>query len=125
MDYEIVIFHRDKDMFAPPELDKIHPLGKSPLVGITPDGSSSEIVLAESGFIAQYLCDHFAQGTTMLPPRYKEGQDGKVGGETEEWMRLQYFLQYVEGSLMPPLVTDLILSGKPRSPCSRDASICD
>lgn len=107
-----MVFHRDKDMFAPPELEKVHQLGKSPLVGITPEGSSSELILAESGFIAQYLCDHFAQGTTMMPRRYKDAQDGKVCGETEEWMRLQYYLQYVEGSLMPPLIVALILSSK-------------
>jgi glutathione S-transferase len=32
------------------------------------------------------------------------GSEGKVGGETEEWMRYRYFMHYVEGSLMPFLV---------------------
>ena len=27
----------------------------------------------------------------------KDGQVGKVGGETEEWLRFRYFLHYAEG----------------------------
>ncbi len=109
------MFQRDKDMFAPPELKKIHPLGKAPLVGITlPDAADptqqKELVLAESGFIAQYLTEHFDQSRTLVPKRYRDGQEGQVGGETDQWMRCQYFLHYAEGSLMPPLLVSLVLS---------------
>lgn len=96
---------------APPELEKIHPLGKSPAVTITPPGGGQPVVLAESGFIIQYLCDHFGQGKTLVPRRWKDGQEGKVGGETEEWMRYQYTLYYSEGSLMPNLLTYMLFSG--------------
>ena len=110
--YEVEIFRRSKDMFAPSELKKVHPLGKSPLVKVTiPDsaepGTQKELVLAESGFIAQYLADHFGQH--LLPKRYREGQEGRPGGETEEWMRCQYFLHYAEGSLHPHLLVHIIL----------------
>ena len=50
--YEIVKYQRDpKTDLAPPELQKIHPLGKSPVV--TDDGNT----LAESGAILEYLVD--------------------------------------------------------------------
>ncbi|KAI1448248.1 glutathione S-transferase [Annulohypoxylon stygium] len=112
--YELETFHR-VNMLAPPELKKIHPLGKSPVISITPPGSTEPKVLAEGGFIVQYLSEHFGQGTTMMPKRWKEGQEGKVGGETEQWMRWQYLLHYVEGSLMSMLVMAMVL-GALKSP---------
>lgn len=105
-------------MQAPPELEKVHPLGKAPIVSITvPDASDPtterQLVLAESGFIAQYLCENFGQTKPLLPKRYRDGQEGTVGGETDEWMRYQYFLHYAEGSLMPPLFVAIVLDSKP------------
>jgi glutathione S-transferase len=111
LDYEVVLFYRDKNtMFAPPELEKVHPLGKAPALGIQFPGQEKETVLVESGFIAQYLADHFGQGTNLVPRRCRAGQDGKPGGETEEWMRCQHLIHYVEGSLQPPLLVALILT---------------
>ncbi|KAI0430481.1 putative glutathione S-transferase [Xylaria sp. FL1042] len=110
IDYEIETFRRRSDMLAPPDLKKIHPLGKSPLVSITPPGPSSEpIVLAESGFITQYLSEHFGGETTMMPKRWKDDQEGKVGGETEEWLRWQYTLHFVEGSFMSTLMMAVVI----------------
>ncbi|KAI1374692.1 glutathione S-transferase [Hypoxylon crocopeplum] len=106
--YELETFRR-VNMLAPPELKKIHPLGKSPLVTVTPSGSTEPVVLAESGFITQYLSEHFGGETTMMPKRWKDGQEGKAGGETEQWLRWQYYLHYVEGSLMPMLFMGMIL----------------
>lgn len=74
-------------------------------------GSTQTTVVAESGFIVQYLCDHFGQGKTLVPKRWKDGQEGKLGGETEEWLRYQYILYYSEGSFMPNLVLYLVISG--------------
>ncbi|KAK4123440.1 hypothetical protein N657DRAFT_644979 [Parathielavia appendiculata] len=109
--YDLEIYHRQKSMMAPPELKKIHPLGKSPVVTVTPPGATEPIVLAESGFIVQYLCDHFPKGASLVPRRWKDGQEHKVGGETEEWMRYQYLLYYIEGSFMSTVVLQFILSG--------------
>ncbi|AEO69230.1 uncharacterized protein THITE_2119393 [Thermothielavioides terrestris NRRL 8126] len=108
--YELAIYHRQKNMLAPPELRKIHPLGKSPVVSITPLGASEPIVLAESAFILQYLCDHSSKGKTLVPQRWRDGEEGKFGGETEEWMRYQYLLYYIEGSFMSTMVLGFILS---------------
>lgn len=106
------IYHRKSDMLAPPELKKVHPLGKAPVVTVTPPGATEPIVLAESGFILQYLCDHFAENKkSIVPARWKEGQEGKIGGETEAWLRYQYLMYYSEGSFMPNFVQYLVLSG--------------
>ncbi|KAI1423579.1 putative glutathione S-transferase [Xylaria sp. FL1777] len=110
VDYEIEVFRRSSDMLAPPDLKKIHPLGKSPLVSVTAPGPSSEpIILAESGFITQYLSEHFGHQTTMMPKRWKDGQENKVGGETEEWLRWQYTLHFVEGSFMSTLMMAVVI----------------
>jgi len=122
LEYEVIPFRRDpQTMFAPPELGKVHPLGKAPAVGIlypSPLSEASsgsrdekETVLVESGFITQYLCEHFSTDENRLvPKRYAPGNEGKAGGETEAWMRYQHLLHYAEGSLMPPLLLALILS---------------
>lgn len=107
--YELEVYHRQPNFLAPPELEKIHPLGKSPLITITTSDGDSK-VLAESGFIMQYLCEHFGKGKSLVPKRWKDGQEGQLGGETEEWMRFQYTLYYSEGSFMPYAWLHLILS---------------
>ncbi|KAK1768485.1 hypothetical protein QBC33DRAFT_535134 [Phialemonium atrogriseum] len=109
--YELEIYHRDKSMLAPAELAKLHPLGKSPVVTITPPGASEPIVLAESAFIVEYMCEHSANGKELVPKRWKDGQEGKIGGETEEWMRYQYIMYYSEGSFMSQLVVYFVISG--------------
>lgn len=111
MPYDVQVYHRQPNMLAPPELQKIHPLGKSPVIAITAPGSSEPVVLAESGFIFQYLTEHFTQNKNLAPTHWKEGQEGKLLGETDAWMRYQYFLQYSEGSLMPNLVQYIIMQG--------------
>ncbi len=94
-------------MLAPPELKKVHPLGKSPVVEIIPAGSGSSIVLAESAAITEYLCDYY--GKSLVPKRYREGKEGQVGGETESWLRYRMFMHYAEGSLMPNLLMALMV----------------
>lgn len=83
--YDLEIYHRQKSMLAPRELRNVHPLGKSPAITVTSPNVSEPIVLAESAFIVQYLCDHFPKGKTLVPQHWKDGREGKVGGETEEW----------------------------------------
>lgn len=107
-------------MRAPFELRKVHPLGKSPIVSITlpqdhladPAKDEKELVLAESGLIVQYLAEHLGRDTSLVPKRYRDGREGQLGGETEEWLRYQYYLHYAEGSLMPPTLVGLILGSK-------------
>ncbi|AEO57244.1 hypothetical protein MYCTH_2303157 [Thermothelomyces thermophilus ATCC 42464] len=117
LEYNVKVFYRDADMLAPDELRKVHPLGKSPLVSIAlpddhpadPAKQEKHLVLAESGLIVQYLTEHLGRDTSLAPKRYRDGREGQLGGETDEWMRYQYYLHYPEGSLMPPLVLGLVM----------------
>ncbi|KAJ4144597.1 hypothetical protein LMH87_003476 [Akanthomyces muscarius] len=111
VNYEVEIFHRDKQTFlAPPELQKVHPLGKSPVISITPPGADAKpIVLAESGWMTEYLCTHFLEGQRLVPKRWQEGKENTIGGETEAYLRHQYYLHYAEGTLMPYLVLSLVI----------------
>ena len=86
MDYEVVRYARDpKTMLAPPELARIHPLGKSPV--IEDDG----LVIAETGAIVEYLVER--GGGRLGPPANREAI-----------LRYRHFLHYAEGSMMPPLL---------------------
>jgi len=57
--YEIKEYKRDREtMLAPPELKKVHPLGKSPVI----ENTETKEILAESGaivevFIRNYCCE--------------------------------------------------------------------
>ncbi|KAL8725666.1 MAG: hypothetical protein Q9166_007209 [cf. Caloplaca sp. 2 TL-2023] len=106
IEYELKTYKR-VNMLAPPELKKVHPLGKSPLVSVQAEGAAEPLVLAESGLITEYLIEHF--GPSLAPKRYQDGKEGQVQGETDEWLRYRYFMHYAEGTLMPYLVTALLL----------------
>ncbi|MFC3675788.1 glutathione S-transferase family protein [Ferrovibrio xuzhouensis] len=93
--YEVVRYQRRPDMLAPPELKKVHPLGKSPVItdsGITEDGRT----IAETGAILDYILEKHGQGR-LVPPA---GSDEKL--------RFTYWLHYAEGSAMPLLLLKLI-----------------
>jgi glutathione S-transferase len=91
--YEIKRYQRDpRTMLAPPELKRVHPLGKSPV--ITEDGRT----IAESGAIIEYLIERHGRGRLVPAP----GTDGKL--------RYTYWLHYAEGSAMPPLLLKLVFS---------------
>ncbi len=91
--YEIKHYRRDpKTMLAPPELRKVHPLGKSPVIV---DG---DLTLAESGAIVDYLATRYSDGR-LVPA---EG--------TPERLRYAYWMHYAEGSAMPPLLLALIFN---------------
>jgi len=110
LDYDIEVFKRLETMQAPPELQKLHPLGKSPIIGLQAPGRTEPIIMAESAYMFEYLCDHFA--THLVPKRYQEGKDGQAGGETESWLRYKYFMHYTEGSFMALIVQQLLFNSK-------------
>src|SRR5215207_20247 len=75
--YEIVKYERDpKTMLAPPELERIHPLGKSPVV--VEDGKT----IAESGAILEYLIETHGAGR-LAPAR-----------GTPAYIDYRYFMHY-------------------------------
>ncbi|MEZ4266573.1 MAG: glutathione S-transferase [Myxococcota bacterium] len=102
--YEIEHYRRHPStMLAPPELRKVHPLGKSPVV--TDDGPDGRITVAESGAILEYLVETYGDGR-LVPP---------VG--TQAHRDYRYWLHFAEGSAMGPLLMKLLFSLMPkRSP---------
>ncbi len=89
--YEIQRYQRDaKSMLAPPELLRVHPLGKSPVL------SDDDVTVAESGAIIEYLLEKYGAGRLVPPPG------------TEARRRFTYWLHFAEGSAMPPLLLKLI-----------------
>ena len=85
-------------MLAPPELKRIHPLGKSPVIEDT--DSNGGRVIAETGAIVEYLV---------------EKADGRLGAPAhrEDALRYRFWLHYAEGSMMPPLLLKLVVSRVP------------
>jgi len=89
--YEVRAYKRDaQTMLAPPELRRVHALGKSPVI------SDGDIVVAESGAIVEYLLDTFGHGRLRPAPA------------TEERRRFTYWLHFAEGSAMSPLLMKLV-----------------
>ncbi|MCU6452695.1 glutathione S-transferase [Sphingomonas sp. A2-49] len=99
LEYQIKRYERDrKTMLAPPELKRIHPLGKAPVIEDL-DGNGGQIV-AETGAIVEYLV---------------EKADGRLGPPAHRDAALCYrfWLHYAEGSMMPPLLLKLVLGRIP------------
>lgn len=93
--YTVKRYERNKaTMLAPPELKRVHPLGKSPVI------EHNGHVIAETGAIIEYLV---------------ENADGRLGppAHRDDALRYRHFLHYAEGSLMPPLLVKLVLSRVP------------
>ena len=100
-------YERDpKTMLAPPELRRVHPLGKAPMI------EDEGRVVAETGAIVEYLVEK-AGGRLGPPPK------------RDDVLRYRHFLHYAEGSMMPPLLALLVVGrlgvlGKPaRAPIQR------
>ncbi|MDE2072270.1 MAG: glutathione S-transferase [Alphaproteobacteria bacterium] len=92
--YEIVKYQRlpPPMPLAPPELKKVHPLGKAPVMV---DG---ETVIAESAAIVEYLIDTYGKGRFKPAP-----------GSADYWAYVEW-LHYAEGSAMLPLLLALYTS---------------
>jgi len=88
--YEIKPYQRDaQTRLAPPELKKIHPLGKSPVIT---DGNRTII---ESGAIIDYVIRRHGNGRLQPAP------------ETPEYDEYVQWMHYAEGSAMLPLMLNL------------------
>ena len=101
--YDVKRYARDsKSMLAPPELRRVHALGKSPAI------EHGGRVIVETGAIVEYLVELADGGLGPAPHR-------------DEILRYRQFLHYAEGSLMPPLLVMLVIGrlgllGKPARP---------
>ncbi|KAF9269191.1 thioredoxin-like protein [Marasmius fiardii PR-910] len=103
--YEIKRYQRTSEQRAPPELLKVSPLGKSPVLIDTGVDGKENITLAESGAIVEYLLKVYSNGKFASVP---SGQ---------EYIDNLYFTHYAEGSIMPTMVLQFIFTLIPqRSP---------
>jgi len=83
LNYELVPYQRDSvTNFAPPELKKLHPLGKSPVIV---DG---KLVLAESAAIVEYLARKYGQGKLAPEPDI----------DSQEYLDYLHWMHFAEGS---------------------------
>ena len=90
LQYEIKPYQRDATTrLAPPELNKVHPLGKSPVIT---DGNRT---IVESGAIIDYIIRRYGNGRLQPAP------DSPAYDEYQQWMH------YAEGSAMLPLMLNL------------------
>ena len=86
LDYDIRFYTRNLETnLAPPELEAVHPLGKSPV--LTDDDNT----IIESGAIIDYVLRRYGNGRLMPEP-----------GSASHEAYLQW-LHYAEGMLMPPV----------------------
>lgn len=93
VDYKIENYQRDGETrLAPPELTKIHPLGKSPVI------TDGDVLIHESGAIVDYIVRKYGKG--KLAPAADSGDYEKY----VEW------LHYAEGSAMLPILLRLYTS---------------
>ncbi|MBW6424835.1 glutathione S-transferase [Rhizobium sp. XQZ8] len=99
LEYEIRTYKRNRDMSAPAEMKRVHPLGKSPILEDRKPGGDVT-VLVETGAICEYLVGK--AGGRLRPP--DGGQD---------LLFYRQFLHSAEGSVMPVLFTMLVLSKVP------------
>ncbi|MGQ8364534.1 glutathione S-transferase family protein [Glaciecola sp. 1036] len=100
LDYEIKVYWRDKKTnLAPQALKDLHPLGTSPI--ITHEGQT----IAESGAICEYVIQQCGQ------------QDLMPAQDTPEYIQVQFWSHFAEGSFLPPLVANMVLNkAKEKSP---------
>lgn len=89
--YELETYPRTPEFRAPPELRRVHPLGRSPVV------TRGDLVLAESGAIIEELLEVLEGGTALRPD-----------AGSADHRRYRFFLHYAEASFMPPVLVRLI-----------------
>jgi glutathione S-transferase len=96
LDYDIRFYTRNLETnLAPPELEAVHPLGKSPV--LTDDDNT----IIESGAIIDYVLRRYGNGRLMPEP-----------GSASHEAYLQW-LHYAEGSAMLPLMLRMYTSRLP------------
>lgn len=98
LQYTIQFYQREKTMAAPPELKRIHPLGKAPIIEEFND--EQNVVLIETGAICEYLIER-ANGRCGEPTRPVDAR------------LYRQYMHYAEGSVMPVLFTTLVVSKIP------------
>jgi len=92
VNFKIKSYERGPDFLAPKELSDVHPLGKSPVI------TDGPYTISESGAIIEYLVDKYG-------PKLKPSVE-----DTEARLQYTFWLHYAEGSLMTPLLLQIIFT---------------
>lgn len=92
LEYDLKYYKRLPNFSAPPELKKVHPLGKAPVL------SDGDLNIAESAVILDYLQSQYDTEQQFKP------------SEPQDVLQYHYWMHYAEGSLMPLLVMTLVMS---------------
>jgi len=101
--YELKKYPRFQNQFSPAEYQKLHGLGKSPVI------TDGDRTVAESGAIIEYILEVHGNGR-MRP---------KVG--SDDWVRYVQWMHLIEGSVMLPYILNIYVgmlgdAGKPLHP---------
>ena len=96
VEYQVKYYKRLPNLSAPPELKAVHPLGKAPVL------TDGDLVIAESAVILDYLQETYDTENKFKPQNPKD------------LMQYNYWMHYAEGSLMPLLVFNLVLTSVPK-----------
>ena len=96
VEYQVKHYKRLPTFAAPPELKNIHPLGKAPIL------TDGDLTIAESAVILEYLQTTYDKDNKFKPQN------------PPDLMQYNYWMHYAEGSLMPLLVFNLVLSNVPK-----------
>lgn len=96
VEYQVKHYKRLPTFAAPPELKNIHPLGKAPIL------TDGDLTIAESAVILEYLQTTYDKDNKFKPQN------------PQDLMQYNYWMHYAEGSLMPLLVFNLVLSNVPK-----------
>jgi glutathione S-transferase len=102
--YELKVYRRHpKTRLAPPELKQVHPLGKSPVI------TDSELVVAESAPILEYIVETYGSG---------QGDVSQLisAPGTPEHRQQSFWMHFAEGSLMNWAVMKLVFMTIPTQP---------
>ncbi len=91
--YEVIHYYRDpQTKRAPPELKRIHPLGKSPVI------EDNGKIIAESGAVIEYILRRYGNGRFMP-------DDGSTA-----YFDYLHWTHFAEGSAMFPLLMQLYMN---------------
>lgn len=93
VDYTLEVYHRDEHGRAPPELKKVHPLGKSPVI------DDEGFILSETGAITSYILEKYDTDNRLAPPT----------ASLQEWATYTQWLAYPEASVFAPLLLKMLI----------------
>ncbi|WP_157216708.1 glutathione S-transferase family protein [Flavisphingomonas formosensis] len=101
--YAVKHYERHERLFAPPDYQRLHGLGKSPTI------TDGDRVIAESGAIIEYVIEVHGSGR-LRPP---------VG--SDDWVRYLQWMHMIEGSVTLPFILGIYVgmlgeAGKPLHP---------